>query len=24
MFFALPNFKRAVTPKSCTRIITPI
>jgi len=22
MFFALPKFKRAVTPKSCTCIIT--
>jgi len=23
-FFALPNFKGAVTPKSCTRVVTPI
>jgi len=23
-FFALPNFKGAVTAKSCTRFITPI
>jgi len=23
-FFALPNFKEVVTPKSCTRVITPI
>jgi len=24
MFFAVPNFKGVVTPKSCTRIITSI